>query len=372
VVEVNTIFSVVGQWPDFRKFVPGEAERLELCRRIRAEDWLKHQVIVRQGEDNDGWYLIFSGQCSFFQLHTISEDAGPLPMRTLQSLRGALGQDKCFSLCGVKGPTEEFGGEALTSNSPRPWSVVCDRQCVLLHIDPFFYHATIQWLAHSQLERRVGLLGNVSEFQVLAVSHEGLSRIAESMEEIRLPAGTVINDSTYRRGADEGAGFIVIHTGVVVQRRKIFSTEVAPMGTARTPAVTIREFGAMTMFPLPGVRGGIIFPFQMVAIQPVVGYLLRLDEMASILVKSQCENLVQMMSQQPDDEEIKTIWLERQRAMQWQSFRKSVTKGVRQIAKAEKGQANGDFAIRKPAPPKSIKDYRPFTAILQRVEMRMG
>jgi hypothetical protein len=46
--------------------VPGESERRELCGRIKAEDYPKYRVVVRQGEDPDGGTSCFQGsaRCS--------------------------------------------------------------------------------------------------------------------------------------------------------------------------------------------------------------------------------------------------------------------------------------------------------------------
>jgi hypothetical protein len=194
--------------------------------------------------------------------------------------------------------------------------------------------------------------------------------MAEIMEEIRLPRGGVIDDTTFRKD-DDGLAFVIVEEGVLAQHRVVAFEGERP-GTASTMPhgtkdVKIRDYGPRTMFPLPGAGETVSFQFQMVATQPVLAHLLRLDDPASMLLKTQTEKLVQMMRQQPDDEQIKGLWLERQETVLWHTFRKEVMKRARRLVKAEKAIAGGDFGIRKPARPKSIKDHRPYAPIVQKL-----
>jgi CRP-like cAMP-binding protein len=365
--DVDTIFALVGQWPDFRKFVQGEGERREVCRRMRAEDYHKHRVIVRQGEDPDGCYLVFSGQCSIFQLSASTDESmhAQFSRGVLQALRAELGPDKCFSQLGVKGPTEEFGSEALHSNGARPWTVICDKHSILLHIDPNVYRATIAWFARTQLERRVMLLSQVKELQLLRLTREAFSRIAEGMEELRWDVGFVVDDTTFPV-EDDGLGFIVVEEGVFAQHRVVSfggDAREAGMRVSSSRDVKVADFGPRTMFPLPGIRDCVSFPFRMVVVQPVVAYLMRMRDLASMMLTTQTEKLVATMSEQPGEKEVRAMWMERRSALQWQSFRKSVVKEAREMLKTEKAVANGEFGLRRPGNPKPIKDHPPFTPI---------
>lgn len=104
-------------------------------------------------------------------------------------------------------------------------------------------------------------------------------------------------------------------------------------------------------------------PLRMVVTQPVVAYLIRMRDLSSIMLKTQAEKLMSVMSEQPNEGEVQAMWAERQSALQWQSFRKTVMRDARAALKMEKAIANGEFGLRRPAPPKPIKDHPPFTPV---------
>lgn len=72
--DIDSIFSIIGKWPDFQKFIRTEQERRELCRRMTCEDWHRLEVVVKQGDETDGWYLVFTGQCSVYAAVATRDD----------------------------------------------------------------------------------------------------------------------------------------------------------------------------------------------------------------------------------------------------------------------------------------------------------
>jgi CRP-like cAMP-binding protein len=368
--DIDSIFSIVGKWPDFQKFIHTEQERRELCRRMTCEDWHRLEIVVRQGDETDGWYLIFTGQCSVYSLAATRDDGSQnqIPSAALAVLRSALGSDKCFVQVAVKGPTEEFGSASLVSNEPRNATIVTDKPTVLLRIDPPSYHETLGWFARSVCERKAALLLQVRELQALRESRELLLHLAATMEQVRMRAGTEIGDDFFPR--ENTMSFIVVEEGVLVKRRVVnFSgTKVASDSTIALPmgakSVKVGQFGPREMIPVPAMRICVPFPFTLYVEEEVTGYLLKLVELASMLLNVQTQKIIRAFaSNEPNDEKVIQMWIAKQEAVQWQGYRKKCVKEARRILKAQKAISRGEWAIRKAGPPKAIKEHRPFTTL---------
>jgi CRP-like cAMP-binding protein len=367
--------SIVGKWPDFAKFVQSELERREVCARITVEDFRKGEIIAKQGEEPDGWYLIFSGQCSLFvSCQTRDETAmRQIPAHTLAALRAAFGSDKSFVQVGVKGPTEEFGNASLSHAASSPATVICDKSCLILRTDPVRYREIVEWVARSQLEKKAVLLSQIKELQLLHETRDLYMQLAEYLEPIRFEAGTVI-DAAYFRRADEGnAAFVVVEEGLFVKRRVVDFTRMKqsrfavpicmPEGTKR---VRVAEYGPTTMFPDPAMKICVSRPFTVFAETPVSGYLLKVQDLVSMLLKVQAEKVLGAFRGDPDDDEVAQLWIAREEATTWTTYKKSCSKEARRAIKTEKAVLRGEWAIRKPAPPKPIKEHGQFAMLSPR------
>jgi CRP-like cAMP-binding protein len=368
--DIDSIFSTVGKWPDFQKFIHTEQERRELCRRMTCEDWHRMEIVVKQGDETDGLYLIFTGQCSVYSIAATRDDGSQnqIPSATLAVLRSALGSDKCFVQVAVKGPTEEFGAASLIGDEPWNGTIVTDKPTVLLRIDPPSYHETLGWFARSVCERKAALLLQVRELQVLRKSRELVLHLAATMEQVRMRVGTEIGNDFFPR--ENTMSFIVVEEGVFVKRRAVnFSgTKVASDSTIALPigvkTVKVGQFGPREMIPVPAMRICVPFPFTLYVAEEVTGYLLKLVELASMLLNVQTQKIIRMFaSNEPNDEKVIRMWIEKQEAVQWQAYRKKCVKEARRILKAQRAISMGEWAIRKAGPPKAIKEHRPFTTL---------
>jgi hypothetical protein len=112
---------------------------------------------------------------------------------SIKALRAALGMDKCFAHVATKGPTEEFGGVALSSNMTQNTTVLADLPTLLLRVDPNLYRDTIGWFARSLLERKAALLQYIPELRQIRASPKLLFHIADNMDQIKIPVGTTID-----------------------------------------------------------------------------------------------------------------------------------------------------------------------------------
>lgn len=268
----------------------------------------------------------------------------------------------------MKGPTEEFGSVSLINNEPRNATIVADKPTILLRVDPPSYHETLDWFARSVCERKAALLLQVRELQVLRESRELLLHLAATMEQVRMKVGTEIGDDFFPH--ENTMSFIILEEGVLVKRRVVnFSgTKVASDSTITLPmgikTVKVGRFGPREMIPVPAMRICAPFPFTLYVEEEVTGYLLKLAELASMLLNIQTQKIIRAFaSNEPSDEKVIQMWIANQEAVQWQAYRKKCVKEARGILKAQKAISRGEWAIRKAGPPKAIKEHRPFTAL---------
>jgi hypothetical protein len=198
-------------------------------------------------------------------------------------------------------------------------------------------------------------------------------QLAEYLQPVRFDAETVI-DAGYFRDFDEGNGaFVVVEEGVFVKRRVVDFTKMKqsrfavpirmPEGRKR---VNVADYGPMTMFPDPSMKICVSKPFTMFAKGPVSGYLLKVQDLISMLLKIQAEKVIAAFRNDADDDEVAQLWIAREEATTWAGYKKACLKEARRAIKTEKAVLRGEWAIRKPAPPKPIKEHAPFELISPR------
>jgi CRP-like cAMP-binding protein len=370
--DIDVILAVVGKWPIFAKYVRNEQERREICRRITLEQFRKNEIITKQGEEPDAWYLIFSGQCSLFMVSANRDEPSrsQVPLSTIAALRAAFGEDKSFIHVATKGPTEDFGVGSIFHSPPLNATVFADKPSLILRVDPIIYRETMAWIAKSQLEKKATILGQVSELSMLRESRDVLLRLAEFMEPCRFEIGTVI-DVNYFQVEDENRAFFIVEDGALVKKRMVdftgrhTSTSALsvhlPQGRMR---VKVAVYGPGTMFPDPAMRSCVPYPFTMVVKEPVTAYRLRRTDLISMLLTVQTEKVMAAFQKEPNDEQMAQMWTEGKEAVKWKAYRRSCIKEARRGAKVERAVSCGAWATRKPDIPKPIKDHRPFTPLL--------
>jgi hypothetical protein len=121
------------------------------------------------------------------------------------------------------------------------------------------------------------------------------------------------------------------------------------------------------MFAVPAMEICVPYPFKLTVNEPVIGYLLKLKDLSSVLLTAQMEELISMFCDEPDDDQVRQMWLDRQEAIQWNAFKKKVLKDARKFVATEKRIANGEWTTRRSGQPKPLKDHRPFTPLVRKL-----
>lgn len=364
--DVDAILAIVGKWPDFTKFVRTEQERREICGRITAEDYDQYQIVIKERDQPDGWYLILSGRCSIYKMNP---DADPslINPNMLQSLRSAFGHDKKFAHLAVKNATEEFGSTSLTNNDVRNATVVADVKSIILRVDPHLYREIVAWFAKNQLKKKTSLLSHVKELAFLKAGNKVvMSRLADYMEQIRLEPGTVIDEKYFDKDEPDQIGFYVVEEGLLGKHRLVDFSKMrlhqedyefkVPRGIRN---LRVSQYTAGDMFPDPGMIECVKHPFTLVVEESAVIWCLKKKDMAAMLLTLQLEKVYEEFDNEPTDMEVMEAWIEKQAAIQWAAFKQRCVKDARRVAKNERRVANGDWTLRRNGLPKAIKDHAP-------------
>jgi CRP-like cAMP-binding protein len=184
--DIDAILAIVGTWQTFNRFFLFDQVRREVCRQMRLESHEANTILFKQGDDPDGWYLVFSGRCSIYIRSHGESFHFQILAHVVTVLRDAFGPEACFCLCAVKGPTQEFGSTALVGESLRNTTVVVDEFSQILRVDHQHYRETTGWFDRVQLEKKISLLSHIPEFQFLRDSRDIFSRLADNMKELKL------------------------------------------------------------------------------------------------------------------------------------------------------------------------------------------
>ena len=376
--DIDAIMAIVGKWPDFMKFVHTEQERREVCRRMTCEDYKANQIFFKQGDDPDGWYLMWSGQVSIHIKFPNDVGHSQIPAQTIANLRSAFGQDACFMQVATKRATEEFGSTALTKNDVRNATIYVDEPSIILRVDPHLYRDMVAWFARAQLEKRAVLLSHIPELQFLKEEKESKDlfiRLAENMDQVKFDAGVLIDDNYFKKD-DQGISFYVVEEGLVMKQRTVdFTGHVADQSGSSIQVqiprgrhtVRIGTYRPKTMFPDPALKRFVPYQFTMFVAEPVISWELKVKDLISMLLTVQMQKIQEAFRNEPNDSQVVDIWIEKQRAIKWQEFKKRCVKEARQTVKIEKQVLNGLWPCRTAQIPKPIKEHKLYPALSRRL-----
>jgi hypothetical protein len=133
--------------------------------------------------------------------------------------------------------------------------------------------------------------------------------------------------------------------------------------TLKVPAdktnVSVEKMGTKRLFPHPRMENWVPFRFSLVVIEPVQLIQIKYSDMTALLPQTRLDKIREMVVDEPNDQQVIEIWIERQRAVQWQNYKKQCVKSARHEMKFERLITNGQYGFRIPGNPKSFKPYIP-------------
>lgn len=372
--ETDTILAIVGKWKDFNNFIHTEQEKREVCRRIFLEEKKGGQVLFNLNDPPDGWYLVFRGMCSIYIKWNDDSNHQYIHPHILSQIREK-NPTTNFKCVAAKLPGTEFGSTALTQNILRTATIYIDEDSILLRVDPQVYKDTAAWFAKNQLEKKAAILSQVEELQFLKDTKEVFSRLAENMVEVKMEPGTILTASN-TLPQSKGRGFLLIEDGLLIKQRmvdfskfkraKLLQNDDANL-PIRIPTgnhlVRIATYGPKCMFPDPALDDFVKYPFIVTVIEPTTAHVLVKSDLDSLLLTTQIHHLQDEYLDQPNDEQVVKMWVNKQKEIQWNKFKKQCVKEARRYVRTERAVLNGQWAMRNPKQPKSIKDHKPFTPI---------
>lgn len=374
--DIDIILGYITKWPDFVKYIHSDQELREICRRLECEEYRPNQLIFKEGQRPDGWYLLFSGQCTLYAFSPNDTFHDQIPSSHLSHLRAYFGQDKCFKMRKKITPKMQFGYSSLISNELRTFSVYVDVSSILLRVDPWIYQTTNDWFAKAQLEKKANLISQVPQFNFLReLSSESIySRLAECMIEKKYDAGTII---TATNQADREHGFMIIEEGLIAHLRMVdFNGYKLPKQRAMGEMsisipkgkqnIPVKTLGPKSMIPHPSMTEYIVHPFSLQVIEPVICYELMTEDLPTMLLNSQIQQLKLIVSCEPEDDQVIRHWANRQEEEQWTVYKKKCVKDARRKARIERDMAGGQWVIRKATVPKAMKSSSQLTSSIIR------
>ena len=190
---VSAIVKYLSTWSDFNHCLHSDAEKHDICSEITLQQHKGNTVLFKQGDDADGWYLVFSGSCSVIINWPDDTFDSQIDPDRLYVLRFYFGEDAHFRHLAVKGPTQEFGSTALIKSLPRNATIFVNEDSLLLHVDANYYRLSVQWFAKMQMNRRAAFMEEIPEFQYLQEERVCYQRLAENMRERTILKGEVID-----------------------------------------------------------------------------------------------------------------------------------------------------------------------------------
>ena len=403
--EIDTILSYIGKWPEFLKHINSDQERREICRRVECEEYRANTLVYKQEDPPDGWYFVFSGMCTSYAYASNDSYQEQIPPLHLSRLQECLGKDKYFKYRFKIMPRAGFGSSSLTSSDPRKETIYCDVPTVILRIDPNIYRSTNDWCSRSFLEKKASLLSHIPQLRFLLELSEPdiYLRLAENMVERRYESGDIIeanniinihqsssnfisqsrsstinkSNSLYNPN-DTEHGFLLIEEGLVSKERLVdfsgFKLSKLQITASEMPIripkgkhnVSVGTYGPKSIILHPGTRGYFTHPFSIHVIEPVLAYELMTDDMASLLLSTQIQQIKRITMNEPDDYDVIMMWKNKQEAAQWKVYKKNCVKEARRRGKMKGDMSNGQWVMRKSKIPKSLKDSGKYSSLIRK------
>ena len=130
--------------------------------------------------------------------------------------------------------------------------------------------------------------------------------------------------------------------------------------------VRIGTYNPRTMFPAPALKRLVPYQFTMFVVEPVISWDLKVRDIESMLLTVQMQKIMEAFRNEPNDSQVVDIWIEKQRAVKWQEFKKRCVKEARLTVKMERQMLNGLWPCRTASIPKPIKEHKLYPALTQR------
>ncbi|KAG9395848.1 cAMP/cGMP-dependent protein kinase [Carpediemonas membranifera] len=189
-------------------------QRQEVAEYMHMVEAAEDEVIIRQGEFGDTFYILESGECEIFVAkkseETTAEDSeSELDPDAEEMPEPAAGQPADFGTMVYRPvPGDSFGELALMYAAPRAATIVAKTPCRLWAIEGHMYQAMVQDTVKERRSKYEGFLGQVPVLSNLTPSER--STISDALVSVEYGEGDVII-----REGEVGDAFYFIERGTV-------------------------------------------------------------------------------------------------------------------------------------------------------------
>lgn len=364
--QIDAIHAILSQWPDFTKVLKNETEQREIIRCINMESHKPNKLLFKPGDYSDGWYLVFSGECTLYTTWPTDDFNAGIPQATLHMLYENFGEDKFFKPVKRITAKHEFGSEELKKDKPRTLIGVVNQPSLLLRIDPYLYRMTVEWLGTELLTKRTDYLSEIPELEPLKVYPPLFNRLAEILEERTLPVGI------YDWSQPIFGGFMVITSGSVrrkrfvdfseerIEKHRLMVGDLVLKLPSNQVAIPTDHYGEKHLIADPFLSRNLKKPFLLQVLKDSKILTMKYHLVQDLIPIDILREVESKVLNEMTNSTLIEFWINQEKAIQWNLYRKRCMKEARQFVKMEKTERSGDFPGRKPKPPKSFKQYKPF------------
>lgn len=397
-IQIDTILQSAGQWPCFMKAIKSEQMRREVCRHAVLEEKEQSSILFKQGDLPNGWFILISGQVCVVQYDTSDAAMMDMSAEMIKKLKEGAG-DHFYRLVTTLGPKSSIGETALIQDKTRNATIYVAQHSYFIRIDSQVYKDTAAFFQKMQLKRRANLFASVKEFKPISeysYKEDKIQTIAENTDEYSIPSGTVIDKNhcdvismqTYGKKEEtdvqktqsiyviavgklelyRNVNFSKYNTTKASDKQKLFK-EVKLLKRYESDVLKVRRptgvhsvqvavLEAGDVFPDPRLAGGWVpYQFSLKAIEPTVVHGIRINDLSAALPISILDKIKENVTNQPTNQEIIESWIEKQKNVQWNAYKKDCVKEARRNAKIQRDVMNNNYGLRKPGIPKSLKEY---------------
>lgn len=354
--QVDSIETVLSQWPCFSSVVPKVSTRREICKCLIFEFCKPNTLLFKVGDISDGWYIVYSGECVLFREADPNE---PHIRNDMDVVLQRQSYDEAYEPFRTVGEHEDFGADELRKDKPRTYAAVVTQPSYIIHVDSALYRMCVEWVERTELQSRKRFLMDIDDLSPLLVNPDLFERLAEVMEEDILLRGAVYETIC--------GGWIIVQSGAVARKRVADFTKVEihpqllevadvvivpPEGRVK---VVTDVFGPNRMFCDPILGADLNKPFSIEVMEDTKVWTIRHELVRDLLPIDLRREIEQPLLVDATDEELVRLWVDNEREVQWEFYRQKCNKQARKMMKQMSREANGDFSCRRPKPPKAIK-----------------
>ncbi|EAY12381.1 cyclic nucleotide-binding domain containing protein [Trichomonas vaginalis G3] len=377
-LNIEAIYSYLKNWPVFTSLVSNEKIQKDICKAIQLEKYDDGEIIYKLDDLSDGWYLIYSGNVILVEKcdYPPTDPDEQLSEKYFRRIHNPYLKNQNFRIVRRATVSEDIGRQEMMSNSFRKQYCLSVGTTEVLRVDPYTFKFVLDSYESFIVQERAGLILHIRKLEPLFDYHDISQYVAESLKDISLERGTVINRSNPIEN-----GFLLIQSGLIKVYRKInFSnirvlpsclnvgdrTIILPNGISDLVSGT---YGESTILALPEMYTSTEYDYRAVVVKKVKGLILPYKDFFSLIPMTVQKKILANVLDTRNEQKVVDDYIDHERKNIWKSYRTKCFDEAIEINSVSKNSCYDDVLARSPRTPDSIPSYRPRTYHIARRTM---